>query len=290
MITATAPPLPWLSLGILLALSLEASADSAENFRKENLELLVEGHEFTEGPTVDGEGNLLFTSPRQKAVVRHSIEGGSDSIFYQGEDSISALFFRKGRLYATQGDLDRVIEIKSPDHLVPIAETFEGKPFNKPNDLWVSPDGHVYFTDPNYGRGPLPQGGEFAYRVTPEGDIHRIDATFERPNGIVGSEDGKQLYITDAAASKTYRFDLDEEGKPGKPTLFTEIGGDGMTLDHLGNLYLAVPRQKALVVIDPSGTEIVRLSDFGCTNVCFGPEGKTLYITAKPGLWSLKLF
>ena len=278
----------------LIALSLFLPsvgwADLEKNFKKENLKVVAEGHEFTEGPTLDGEGNILFTSPKQSAIVRHVIKDGTNTIFYQGEDPVSALFFRDGKLHATQGDLDRVVEIQSPEEFVPVAESFEAKPFNKPNDLWVSPSGHVYFTDPNYGRGPLPQGGEFAYWVTPEGKISRINATFNRPNGIVGSEDGKTLFITDAGDSKTYRFELGEDGTPGEQVLFTEIGGDGMTLDSFGNLYIGVPRQKALVVIDPAGKEISRISDFGCTNVCFGPEGKALYITRAPGLWSIKLY
>ena len=278
----------------LIALSLllpsAGWADLEKNFKKENLKVVAEGHEFTEGPTLDGEGNILFTSPKQGAIVRHVIKDGSNTIFYQGEDPVSALFFRDGKLHATQGDLDRVVEIQSPEKFVPVVETFEDKPFNKPNDLWVSPTGHVYFTDPNYGRGPLPQGGEFAYWVTPEGKISRINATFHRPNGIVGSEDGKTLFITDAGDSKTYRFELGEDGTPGEQVLFTEIGGDGMTLDSFGNLYLGVPRQKALVVIDPEGQEISRISDFGCTNVCFGPEGKILYITKAPGLWALEVY
>lgn len=256
----------------------------------DNLRVVAEGHVFTEGPTLDDEGNILFTSPRQNSIIRYSIKEGSDSVFYQGDVSVSALFFRDGKLFATQGDLDRVIEIKSPKEFAPIAESFNNQPFNKPNDLWVSPSGHIYFTDPNYGRGPLPQGGEFAYWVTPEGKVHRIEAVFNRPNGIIGSEDGNSLFITDAGDSKTYRFDLSEDGEPGPQELFTEVGGDGMTLDSKGNLYIGVPRQKALVAIDPSGKEIARISDFGCTNVTFGPEGKILYITRAPGLWALPIY
>ncbi|MEM9015552.1 MAG: SMP-30/gluconolactonase/LRE family protein [Verrucomicrobiota bacterium] len=275
---------------VALLASAAAQAAPKTALKIENAQVVAEGHEFTEGPAFDGEGNILFTSPRQNAIVRYSIKDGTNSNFYEGDVPVSALFFRNGNLFATQGDLDRAIEIKSPDEFIPIVESFEGKPFNKPNDLWVSPTGHLYFTDPNYGRGPLPQGGEFAYWVTPEGEIHRIDATFNRPNGIIGSEDGKALFITDAGDSKTYRFELGEDGKPGKQELFTEVGGDGMTLDSQGNLYLAVPRQKALVAIDPAGKEIARIEEFGCTNVTFGPEGKVLYITKAPGLWALRVY
>ncbi|MEM7391020.1 MAG: SMP-30/gluconolactonase/LRE family protein [Verrucomicrobiota bacterium] len=261
----------------------------AENFRKENLRPLVEGHSFTEGPTLTENGDLLFTSPKKNAIVRYSIGHQSTSLFYRGEFSVSALFQRDA-LYATQGSRKRVILIQSPDRFVPLADTYKGRPFNKPNDLWVSPAGHVYFTDPNYGRNPLSQDGEFAYMIRQGGEVSRIDATFKRPNGIVGSEDGKTLFITDAGDSKTYKFLLDEKGNPGPQTLFTEIGGDGMTLDRHGNLYLGVPRQKALVVMNPRGREIGRISDFGCTNLCFGPDGKTLYITRKPGLWALTIY
>ncbi|MEM1297510.1 MAG: SMP-30/gluconolactonase/LRE family protein, partial [Verrucomicrobiota bacterium] len=282
-------PLAFLGFVALLA-GATAQADPKTALKIENAQVVSQGHEFTEGPTLDGEGNILFTSPRQNAIVRYSIKDGTSSIFYKGDVPVSALFFRDGKLFATQGNLDRVIEIESPDKFVPVVESFEGKPFNKPNDLWVSPSGHIYFTDPNYGRGPLPQGGEYAYWVTPEGTVYRIDATFNRPNGIVGSEDGKTLFITDAGDSKTYRFELDEDGKPGKQKLFTEIGGDGMTLDSKGNLYMGVPRQKALVAIDPDGKEIARIEEFGCTNVTFGPEGKVLYITKSPGLWALRIW
>ena len=275
--------------GISLLVFHFAQAEGLENFKKENLKVVVEGHTFTEGPTLDGEGNVLFTSPKQNAIVRYSIADQSHSVFYRGDDPVSALFFRDSKLYATQGTLKRISEIKSPDEFAIVADSYRDAPFNKPNDLWVSPDGHLYFTDPNYGRNPLSQDGEFAYMVSKGGKITRIDAKFNRPNGIVGSEDGRTLFITDAGDSKTYKFDLDENGSPGKQLLFTEIGGDGMTLDQHGNLYIAVPRQKALVVINPGGQEIARISEFGCTNVCVGPERKILFITKAPGLWALRL-
>ncbi len=273
----------------VLSLATIGHADLKENFKKANLRIVAEGHEFTEGPTLDEGGDILFTSPKQSSIVSHSIDEESNSEFYQGEHPVSALFYRDAKLYATQGTLNRVIEIKSPNEFVTLADSFEGAPFNKPNDLWVSPQGHIYFTDPNYG-SPAAPDGEFAYIISKEGEVRKINSKFVRPNGIVGSEDGRMLFITDAGDSKTYRFSLGEDGIPGEAHLFTDIGGDGMTLDSFGNLYIGVPRQKALVAIDPKGKEIARISDFGCTNVCFGPEGKILYITRSPGLWALKIY
>ena len=99
------------TLGFLVAFALSPSAhaDVKKAFKIENVKMVAEGHEFTEGPTLDDKGNILFTSPRQNAILRHSIKDGSNTEFYQGEDAVSALFFRDGKLFATQGDLDRVI-------------------------------------------------------------------------------------------------------------------------------------------------------------------------------------
>ena len=174
--------------------------------------------------------------------------------------------------------------------LTQYVEKYNDKLFNNTNDLWVSFKGLVYFTDPNYGQKPLKQEGEFAYYVNLKGEVKRINATFKRPNGIVGTKDGNKLFITDAGASKTYVFDLDENGNPLEQVLFTDIGGDGMALDSKGNLYIAVPRQKCQVVINPEGKEIARIKDFSCTNVCFGGKDmKTLFITSGGCLYSIQM-
>ena len=274
---------------IILSFSFSLMANDFKDFKIENVKTLVEGYKFTEGPAFTGK-EILFTAPREKEIVKWSITRKTKSVFYKEDVSISALYIQDNQIYATQGELKRVVKIDSQGKVSPLAEKYKGKPFNKPNDLWVSPKGIVYFTDPNYGRKPLSQDGEYSYFVKKDGSVLRIKATFARPNGIIGSKDGKKLFITDAGASKTYVFDLDENGIPGPQKLFTDIGGDGMTLDEKGNLYIAVPRQKSLVVINPQGKEIARIPEFGCTNVCFGgSDGKTLFITRSPGLMSIKM-
>ena len=271
---------------ILLTLLTSVHAEGFSHFKKENLKQLVSGYSFTEGPTFDGK-NIYFTAPRDKKIVKWSIEKQKASTFYEGENSPGALYFHNSFLFATKNGI-----MKTPLNsakLTQYVEKYNGKLFNNTNDLWASPKGFVYFTDPNYGRKPLKQEGEFAYYVNLKGEVKRINATFKRPNGIIGSKDGKKLFITDAGASKTYVFELDENGNPSEQVLFTDIGGDGMTLDSKGNLYIAVPRQKSLVVINPQGKEIARIKDFGCTNVCFGGKDmKTLFITSG-GLHSIQM-
>lgn len=261
-------------------------ADDFPNFKKENIKTLVDGFKFTEGPAYDGE-SIYFTAPKDKKIIKWSLAKKESSVFYEGENAPGALYYHNSFLYATRNGIMRTPVNKAS--LSPVVDKYNGKFFNNTNDLWVSPKAIVYFTDPNYGRKPLKQEGEFAYYVRPKGEVQRIKATFKRPNGIVGTKDGKKLFITDAGDSKTYVFNLDANGKPSKQEIFTDIGGDGMTLDSKGNLYIAVPRQKSLVVINPQGKEIARIKDFGCTNVCFGGKDlKTLFITSG-GLYSIRM-
>ena len=270
---------------LLSCLCISLSAETFPDFKMENVKVLVDGYKFTEGPTFHA-NNIYFTAPREKRILKWSIDKKEASVFYEGEMAPGAVYKHKSFLYGTNNGI-KCFDFKSSVKVV--VDKYNGKPFNNTNDLWVSSQGGIYFTDPNYGRKPLKQEGEFAYYVNPAGKVQRIDAKFKRPNGIIGTKDGKRLFITDAGDSKTYVFELGPDGTPGKQVLFTDIGGDGMTLDSKGNLYIAVPRQKSLVIINPQGKEIARIKDFGCTNVCFGGKDmKTLFITSG-GLKAIKM-
>ena len=125
----------YLAAGIISLISIQAHADVVEVFKKERPQLIVEGKDFTEGPTLDQHGNILFTAPRLNSIISYSISDRSETQYYKGEYSVSALFIRDGVLYATQGSRKRVIRIKSPDEFVTLADSFSVKPFNKPNYL-----------------------------------------------------------------------------------------------------------------------------------------------------------
>ena len=121
---------------------------------------------------------------------------------------------------------------------------FEGKKLNGPNDLWVDPLGGIYFTDPFYKR-PWWEHEEAelehqnVYYLSPDKkELRMVADGFTRPNGIIGSKDGKKLYIADIGANKTYVYDVASDASLSNRTLFVEMGSDGMTLDQRGNLYL----------------------------------------------------
>src|SRR6185436_9148335 len=140
-----------------------------------------------------------------------------------------------------------------------LAKEFEGKSLNGPNDVWVRPDGALYFTDPFYKRewwdyNKPPQGTEQVYFLTADRKtLKRVTTDLDQPNGIIGTPDGKTLFVADIRARKTYAYEIQADGSLAGKRLFCESGSDGMTLDVEGNHYLT---GNGVLVFDKSGKQI----------------------------------
>ena len=169
-----------------------------------------------------------------------------------------------------------------------LAKRYDGKKFNKPNDLWIDGKGGVYFSDPNYGNPEHTQDGEHVYYIPPGGEVIRVADGFKRPNGLVGTPDDSTLYIADIGDKKIYRYAIQSDGTLKDKKLFCESGSDGMTLDRQGNVYLTAGSVK---VFDPKGGQIANLKfPESPANVVFGgKDRKTLYVTARTGFYSLEM-
>ncbi len=156
----------------------------------------------------------------------------------------------------------------------------------------------MYLTDPFYKRtwwdhDTMAQDGQCVYRLSPDHKtLVRATDGFTKPNGITGTPDGKALFVADIAANKTYRFDILPDGTLTNRALFCEKGSDGMTIDEQGNLYLSAPgAYSGVTVIDKTGkqTETIDVPEHPA-NVCFaGKDRKTLFITARTGLYSIRM-
>ncbi len=263
-------------------------ADGAEPLK------LAGGFKFTEGPAAAPDGNLYFSDIPNNRIHKWDTAAKKLSTFLENSGGANGLYFSKeGDLFACQGDARRVTSFYLEDGAEKelVADQFDGRPFNKPNDLWIHPNEGIFFTDPNYGRKELSQDAEHLYYVTPYRDqVFRVDDKLKRPNGIIGSPDGKTLYVADPGAGKTYRYTIEEgeEGALSDKKLFVESGSDGMTLDNRGNLYLTSGSVK---VFNPEGKQIADLKfPERPSNVCFGGKnGKTLYVTARTGFYSLDM-
>lgn len=247
---------------------------------------------FTEGPSTDKEGNVYFT------------DQPNDKIYYWDwkTNQITEFLAKTGRANGTHFDKDDNLITCSDDHgeiwkiskdkkIQVLLKDLEGKRLNGPNDVWNDSFGGMYFTDPLYERDywiDFKQEilDKNLYYRSKEGKVFKID-TFTQPNGIVGSEKFRKLYVSDIDAGKTYVYDMLEEGKLSEKRLFCEMGSDGMTLDKHGNLYLT---GDGVHVYNRDGKKIyhIPIPEKWTSNVTFGGENNNiLFITASESVYIL---
>lgn len=281
--------IPFLLLHVLFAASLFAEesliAPGAE------IEKVVGGFGFTEGPAVDSNGDIYFVDDPNSKIYFWSVAEKKLSVFVEKSEHANGMFIDKAdNLVVCEGGTGCVVSYNKSGKRTVIASTFEGKRFNKPNDLWIDPKGGIYFTDPIYGAEfKLVQDGEHVYYILPDrSNVLKVVTDMQKPNGIIGTKDGKTLYITDQQAGKVWRYTILPEGTLTDKTLFSSVGIDGMTLDERGNLYITA---KDVIVFNPDGKEIERIKfPEEPANVCFGgKDRKTLYVTARKSLYSIKM-
>lgn len=251
---------------------------------------LADGFKFTEGPAADAQGNVYFTDIPNSRIHQWSLEGRL-STFLEDSGRANGLFFdAEGNLLACAGGSGQLVSIDRKKKIAVLADKYKGKAFNSPNDLWLHPNGGIYFTDPRYGnRDNLPQDGEHVYYLSADRkQVVRVVSDMVRPNGLIGTPDGTLLYIADTGADKTYAFKIASDGTLTQKRLFASQGSDGMTIDDQGNVYLT---WQAVSVFDPQGNLVQTIEvPERPANVCFGgKDGKTLFITARTSLYALAM-
>jgi gluconolactonase len=258
------------------------------------VEKLAGDFSFTEGPAVDAEGNVYFTDIPNHLILIWTLEDQLDT-FRINSGRANGLYFDKDEnLLACEGEKGQITSTSPDGDYRPIATEYNGKGFNQTNDLWPDGKGGVYFTDPKYGsdENEIPQDGMHVYYLSPDhNSVIRVCDDFEKPNGILGTPDGKILYVTDAQAGKTYRYDIQEDGSLSNKTLFVELGCDGMTLDDAGNVYLTTSGKQAVDIFSPSGEllESIQVPEKP-SNVCFGGKDRNqLFITARTSIYRVGL-
>lgn len=252
---------------------------------------------FTEGPAYSPQGFLLFSDIPNERIVRVSADGAVNDFLKPSGRANGLVFDAAGNLYACQGGARRVVKINTVDGKIePLADLYDGKPFNAPNDLALDSTGGLYFTDPQYGQTPADaQSVMGVYYVNPLGEVTRVIDSLQRPNGILVSSDGRRLIVAEPNKREIWQYDITGPGKlaNGK-ILFTgdeklDGGGpDGMALDSQGRIYATY---SSVVVLNSDGSLVGRISvpekPANCT--FGGPDGKTLYVTARTSLYALAM-
>ncbi|WP_292010785.1 SMP-30/gluconolactonase/LRE family protein [Chryseobacterium sp.] len=256
-------------------------------------EMVSDQFRFTEGPASDKEGNVYFTDQPRDIIYYWDWRTNKIAEFLIRTGRANGTHFDKhDNLITCSDDQGEIWKISKDRKKIEVLVTHvNGNRLNGPNDLWIDKYGGIYFTDPLYERDywvdfkqEIPH--KSLYYRNKEGGIIKLD-TFTQPNGIVGSEKFKKLYVSDIDAGKTYVYDILSEGKLSEKKLFCEMGSDGMTLDEYGNLYLT---GNGVTVFNSQGKKInhIPIPEEWTSNVTFGGEDHSvLFITASKSVYIL---
>lgn len=258
---------------------------------------LSAGYVFTEGPAVDGEGNVFFTDQPNDRIVKYQAADGSFSDWLKPSGRSNGTYFdASGNLLACADGTNELWSISPDKKITVLISDFGGKLLNGPNDLWIRPDGNLYFTDPRYARDywtrdkASQQPGEYVYYFDMKSKkAVPVAVDLKQPNGIIGTPDGKLLYVADIGAGKTWSYAIKPDGTLEKKTLFCEMGSDGMTLDAAGNVYLT---GKGVTVFDKAGKKLtnIPIPEPWTGNVTFaGKNRDLLFITASKKVFGVKM-
>jgi len=256
---------------------------------------LAEGFSFTEGPAVDANGDIFFTDVPMNRIYKWSVADQALSLFRANTGAANGLFFdADGNLIACEGNARRITATTPTGEVTTVISRFKGRRFNRPNDLWIDPKGGIYFTDPAYGRGGSDReiNVDGVYYISPQrDDIIRVSSDLNRPNGIIGSADGKRLFITELSGDKTWTYQIESDGHLSEKKLLIPAGSDGMTLDAKHNIYLTNQKSSAVDIYSSQGDHLQSISvPETPANVTFGgPERQTLFITAVTSLYSIDM-
>jgi len=271
---------------------------------------LAKGFSFTEGPANDRHGNVYFTDQPNDRIYRWDARTGVVTLFLQGTGRANGTIFdREGNLITASDMLGEVWKIRPDGSHKVLINNYQGKLLNGPNDVWINPvNGGIYITDPIFPRSywapgdprqqpwepthseqaPQGKGGHVYYLAACAHALVRVTSdalgweSDSWPNGVVGTPDGKKLYVNKWAGDNhggTFVFDIKRDGTLRNMRKFSDWGGDGMSMDELGNIYIS--NGTGVMAFDPDGNNILNIPIAGgATNNTFaGRDNKLLFIT-----------
>lgn len=254
---------------------------------------------FTEGPASDGKGNVYFSDIPANRIYRVDAAGTLSVAVEPSNHANGLMFASDGRLFATEMDGALVLlNLVSGERTV-LTGQYNGARYNAPNDLVIDGHGGVYFSDPRFrAPDPLPQGTEAFYYRSADGEVTRLGADLPAPNGVILSPDEQTLYVIPSLQKEMMAYPVTGPGKLGKGRVFCTLqqpagadnsGGDGVTIDTRGNLYIA--SQLGIQVFSPEG-HLLGILEFPeqPSNATFaGERNRTLYVTARTSVYTVEM-
>src|SRR5689334_18850538 len=290
-----------LLLFVMPGLETEAQTDSA-NAKESSIiangakiQLVSNQYSFTEGPAVDKKGNVFFTDQPNDKIYKWDAGTGEVTVFLQGTGRSNGMMFdKKGNLVTCADEHNQVWSISPTGAVTVLLKDIDSLHLNGPNDLWIDRKGGIYITDPYYQRSywtrkaPEIKGQNVYYIPKNKAPLTVVDDMMQ-PNGIIGTPDGKYLYVADIRGNKTFKYSIAADGTLKDKTLYIPKGSDGMTIDNKGNIYIT---GRGVTVYNPQGQQIEFIDIPGdrTTNLTFGGKKRDiLFITATRSVYTLQM-
>lgn len=278
-------PLLWIALVALCA--------AAQDFSDIHIEKVATGYRYADGPAWSPAGYLIFSDvPNDKLL---QFQPGRAATVFQEKSSgaMGNRFDAQGRLYTCESHSRRVTRTDKKGKVEVLAERWQGKRLNAPNDVAIRKEGDVYFTDPAFGNQQDARELDFygVYHISRKGELELIAKPKGRPNGIVLSPDGRTLYVSNSDEKNVRAYDLDKNGAAANErTLITGMDGvpNGICVDEKGDLYVAANQLQVYSAEGKSlGAVATQETPSNCT---FGdPDLGSLYITAHTSVYRVRL-
>jgi gluconolactonase len=261
------------------------------------LETFASGFGFTEGPVWDSHGFLYVSDEIKNEIVRVFPDGRRETVFKTG-DPDGSTYDRKHRLITTASVMRAIVAVNPDGTFQVLADKYEGKRLNSPNDVLLGPDGALYFTDPTLDlvkgeKQEIPFQG--VYRLADDGSLRLLTKDLQQPNGLAFSPDGHLLYIDDSMKRDIHVYDVSPKGGLSNGRLFAKKQGpsdsyvpDGMRVDRKGNVYVTGPL--GIWVWSPQGKHLgtIVLPEMPANLIWGDADWSTLYITATTSVYRLK--
>jgi gluconolactonase len=232
---------------------------------------------FAEGPAYFG-GDLYFSDIEANKIYIWNKSSGL-AVLRENSGRANGLYIdRNNNLVVCEGGNKRIVSINSGSDVTIISDRFGDKPYNEPNDVWISPGGNIYFTDPVF-TGTLSQDGQHVYCViATTGEVIRVTDDLVKPNGITGNKEGSLLYVSDYGASKIYKYSIRTDSTINNKELFVSARADGLDTDSDGNVYASGSN---IMIYNSSGvlTNTIQLPETATNSCIVEEETRTIYIT-----------
>jgi gluconolactonase len=278
---------------LFFAILLLACSAPAQDFANIRIDKVATGYAFAEGPAWSPMGFLIFSDIPNNKLLRF-MPGQPVSAFRENSNGATGnRFDAQGRLYTCESHSRRVTRTDRKGKVEVLADRWQSKRFNAPNDLAIRKDGDVYFTDPAFGNQQDTRELDFfgVFHISRKGELEVLAKPKGRPNGIALSPDGRTLYVSNSDERNVRAYDLDKSGAASNErTLISGIEGvpDGICVDEKGNLYLAA---NWIEVYSPEGKPVGMIpTEETPSNCAFGdPDLGSLYITARSSVYRVRL-